>query len=179
MSEVSKRYAKALYEIAKVNNNTEKVFEELRTIKQALKSDPTITDFLATPVVTVENKMAILKIALEKKISIETLNTICLLLEKGRLEQFVDVVEAYQIISDEAHSVSRGLVRSAVPLSTQEIQRIEETVNKVTKKKVLLSYEEDALLLGGMIAQVGGWTFDDSLQSHLRRLSEELNRRTH
>ena len=33
--------------------------------------------------------------------------------------------------------------------------------------------------MGGMVAQVGGFTFDDSLETHLTRMSEELNRRSH
>ena len=58
-------------------------------------------------------------------------------------------------------------------------KRIEETVSAVTKKKVILNFTVDPKLLGGMTAQVGGWTFDDSLETHLTRLSEDLNRRSH
>jgi F-type H+-transporting ATPase subunit delta len=89
------------------------------------------------------------------------------------------MVSAFETISDEDHGVTRGNVRSAATLSPESRQQIEDTVTKVTKKKVILNFTEDPKLLGGMVAQVGGWTFDDSLETHLTRMSEDLNRRTH
>jgi F-type H+-transporting ATPase subunit delta len=62
-------------------------------------------------------------------------------------------------------------------LAQESRTKIEDIVTKVTRKKVILSFVEDAKLIGGTVAQVGGWTFDDSLESHLRRLNEDLNRR--
>jgi F-type H+-transporting ATPase subunit delta len=44
-------------------------------------------------------------------------------------------------------------------------------------KKIILTYKEDPTLLGGVVAQVGGWTFDDSIETHLIKMNEELNRR--
>ncbi len=74
--------------------------------------------------------------------------------------------------------LSRGTVRSTTVLAPEERKRIEETVNRVTHKQPLLTYKEDPALLGGMVAEVGNYTFDDSLASHLRRMNEQLTRRT-
>jgi F-type H+-transporting ATPase subunit delta len=52
-------------------------------------------------------------------------------------------------------------------------------VAQVTGKKVILEYKEDASLLGGLIAEVGSLTFDDSLETQLRTMNEELKRRAH
>jgi F-type H+-transporting ATPase subunit delta len=179
ISEVSRRYARALYELSKQAKTQDKVFSELRALRQAVESDAAIKDFVSSPLIPPNQKIAALKAALSDKISPELINTLILLAEKNRLDIFTDMVAAFEVISDEDHGVTRGNVRSASPLSAEARQQIEDTVTKVTKKKVILNFTEDAKLLGGMIAQVGGWTFDDSLETHLTRMSEDLNRRTH
>lgn len=179
ISETARRYASALYELAKETKNLERVFSELRVLKQIFENDAGVQEFINSPIVASQQKIEALKGALSGKASQEVTNTLLLLAEKNRLPVFTQLVDAFQEISDKDHGVTRGHVRSATPLSQEARQKIEDTVTKVTKKKVILNFSEDPSLLGGMIAQVGGWTFDDSLETHLTRLSEELNRSTH
>jgi F-type H+-transporting ATPase subunit delta len=101
-------------------------------------------------------------------------NFVFLLARKQRLDVFGDIVAVYQILADQKHGVVRGTVRSTTVLAPEERKRIEETVNRVTRKQSLLTYKEDSQLLGGMVAEVGSYTFDDSLASHLRRMNEQL-----
>lgn len=177
ISEVSRRYARALYDLAQSKNVADKVFAELRVLGEVLASQPDIKEFVLSPLISPAQKMKAFEGALAGKVSEELLSTLRLLTDKNRLEILEQVVLAYEAISDEAHGVTRGVVRSAAPLTAEDRRRVEETVNRVTKKKVILTFEEDPSLLGGMVTQVGGWTFDDSLKSHLNKLSEELNRR--
>ncbi|MEZ0390805.1 MAG: ATP synthase F1 subunit delta [Pseudobdellovibrionaceae bacterium] len=179
ISEAGRRYARALYELSKAAKNQEQVFSELRILKQVFQGDKSISDFVSSPMIPPDQKIAALKGALVGKASNEVTNTMTLLAEKNRLAIFTEMVDAFEAISDQDHGVTRGTVRSASPLSAEARKKIEETVTKVTKKKVILNFSEDPKLLGGMIAEVGGWTFDDSLETHLTRMSEELNRRAH
>jgi F-type H+-transporting ATPase subunit delta len=177
ISEVSRRYARALYEVALSHKSQDRVFAELRVIGQVYDADAEISGFMTNPLIAPEQKAKALEGALKSKISEELMSTLLVMAQKNRLGQFHEMVQAFEEISDEAHGVTRGVVRSATPITAEEQKRIEETVNKVTKKKVILKFEEDPTILGGMVTQVGGWTFDDSLKSHLHKISDELNRR--
>ncbi len=177
INQVAFPYARALFEIAKSNNSTEKIFAELREVATALTKEISISQFLNSPVAAIDAKKAVLKKALEGKASAEVLSSILLMADKGRLAYFGDMVSAFELIIDESNGVSRGTVRSATPLDAEARKKIEDTVTKATKKKVILSFKEDSKIIGGMIAQVGGLTFDDSLDSHLIRMNEELKRR--
>jgi F-type H+-transporting ATPase subunit delta len=177
VSEVSKRYARALYELAKANQTSELVFSELRLLKALFDADPVINQFVNSPLVGPEQKLAAVKATFSGKTSSEITSTLQLLAEKNRLGIFSNLVASFEEISDADHGVTRGTVRSASALSPESRKKIEDTVTKVTGKKVILNFTEDKTLLGGMVAQVGGMTFDDSLDSHLTRMSEDLNRR--
>jgi len=125
--------------------------------------------------VPAQQKEGFLKKAFEgSKISPNLAHFICLLARKGRLEFFNDIVEAYQKRTDEAHGVCRGTVRSAVVLSGTDREKVEDIVQERTGKKVILNYLVDPDLIGGMVAQVGSFKFDDGINSHLHRLKNNL-----
>lgn len=177
---LASRYARALYSLAKDNNEQDSIFDQMRVIEEAFRSDQAVVDFLKSPIVRPSNKVKALEAAFAKLSVRETLRHFILLLaRKERLAIFGDVVVAYQSIADEAHGVTRGVVRSATLLGPDERKRIEELVSKATKKQVILTYKEDASLLGGLVAEVGSFTFDDSLTSHLNRINEQLTRSVH
>ncbi len=177
ISEVSKRYARALFAYARDSKKIELVTSQLSEIAKALDGDVKIREFICSPIVTGQEKMTALKKALGDQAAEEILNLTGLLIEKNRLDILSQVALAFSSIADEANGVTRGIVKSASSLNEDSRKKIENTVAEITKKKVILNYEEDKTIMGGLVAQVGGWTFDDSLQSHLVRLGEELNRR--
>jgi F-type H+-transporting ATPase subunit delta len=178
VSEVSKRYAKALLAVTKQKGVHAKALAELKVVAQALTGDATIKAYFANPTISAEKKAEALKAAFANKgVSEEVVNTLILLAEKNRSEIFEQVVQAYQDLLDVEDGVTRGVVRSAQPLSADAQKALETKINGVLKKKIVLTFEQDPKLLGGVVANVGGWTFDDSIDTHLKKLNEDLNRR--
>ncbi|MGE4133226.1 MAG: ATP synthase F1 subunit delta [Bdellovibrionales bacterium] len=177
---LASRYAKALYNLAREAGEQDVVFEQMRVVQDAFALDPEIQGFVESPVVRPSEKEKALKGVVEKISLSATLKHFLLVLaKKNRLGIFGDIVTAYQTFADEAHGVTRGVVRSAAVLDPEARRQIEELVSRATKKQVILNYKEDPTLLGGLVAEVGSFTFDDSLKSHLIRINEQLNRSAH
>lgn len=180
ISEVAVRYAKAFYSMAEESKNLETLFNELRALNEMFESNKEITEFFSSPLVSAKDKATALNNSLkDQKLSDETKNFLSILAKKNRLEYFPQIVSAFEQESDEAHGVVRGVVRSAVALGPDQRQRVEDIVAKATKKRAILSYSVDPSLIGGLVAEVGSYTFDDTIESHLRRLNEDLKRRAH
>lgn len=177
-SEVSKRYAKALLAATKQKGQHTKAYSELQALAQGFKADEATRAYFENPMVNSDKKVSAVKSALAGKgISEEVLNTVLLLAAKGRLAAIDQVAQAFQDFLDIEEGITRGVVRSAQALSAEAQKEIEANISKVLNKKIVLTYEQDPKLLGGIVAQVGGWTFDDSIDTHLKKLNEELNRR--
>jgi F-type H+-transporting ATPase subunit delta len=174
------RYARALYSLAKERNEQDAAFAQMRTLNEAFQSGEEIAEFLFSPVVRPAEKIQALEKMLKPLPISESLKSFVLLLaKKNRLGIFKEIVTAFQMITDEANGVTRGAVHSAAVLAPDERKRIETLVGKATGKQVILSYKEDPNLLGGLVAEVGSFTFDDSLTSHLKRINEQLTRSAH
>jgi F-type H+-transporting ATPase subunit delta len=177
---LASRYARALYGLAKENGTQDLVFDQMRAVEEAFRADPAVAEFMGSPLIRPAVKVKVIEKAITGLGLTEALNNFVLLLaKKERLGLFPDVQSAYQQISDEAHGVTRGAVRSATVLGPDERKRIAELVSRATKKQVILTYKEDPALLGGLVAEVGSFTFDDSLVSHLKRINEQLTRSVH
>ncbi len=171
------RYARAIYTLAADGGEQDVVFDQMRVLNEAFQLDKEVGQFLFSPVIRPADKIAALdKLVNSLPISAALKSFILLLGKKNRLGIFKEILTAYQQITDEAHGVTRGTVRSATVLAPEERARIETLVGRATKKQVILTYKEDPALLGGLVAEVGSFTFDDSLISHLKRINEQLTR---
>lgn len=176
---VANRYARALFQLAKEKNEQDTIFDQMRVIDDAFSLEKDIMEFVHSPLIRPSDKeKAITGLTAKVQMSETLKNFLLLLAKKNRLDLFPEVMAAFQQINDESHGVTRGVVRSAAPLAPEERKRIEQLVGKATKKQVILTYKEDSTLLGGLVAEVGSFTFDDSLSAHLTRINEQLNRST-
>ncbi len=180
VSEIADRYASALYEVAGESKAKDQTLADIRAIYEIFEKDAELKAWLENAAIPAEARRQVMGVALKgQSVSEPVRNVISLLIDKDRFHRLGEVVEAYSKRLDEEKGVSRGMVRSAVSLGANERQRIAEMVERVVNKSVVLSYKTDPSLIGGLVAQVGSFTFDDSIESHLRRMKEELKRRVH
>jgi F-type H+-transporting ATPase subunit delta len=177
--EIAKRYAKALFSLAIDNRSQDKVFNDLRTLSEIFTKDKDTHEFLVSPIIAPAQKEDVLnKVLANNGVSKEVVEVVLLLARNERLVIFPDLVHSFEQEIDASNGVIRGAVRSAAALAPDERQRIEQTVEKYLNKKVIMTYVVDPSVIGGLVAQVGSYTFDDSISAHLSRMNEELKRRT-
>lgn len=177
--EIAIRYAKALFHISLEKKNQEKVFSDLRALEQVLVADKTAFEFLTSISTSQEvKKQSIEKACTNVGLTEEAERLVKILAARDRLAVFSEIVQAFQALMDTENKVARGLVRSATELDAQERKKVETMVEGVLKKKVVLSYKVEPSLIGGLVAQVGSYVFDDTLNTHLKRIHEDLKRRT-
>jgi F-type H+-transporting ATPase subunit delta len=176
-SEVSHRYAAALFSLAKGAADHELYLASIKQLSQELMKDKLVHEFIVSPLVRSEQKEEALRGALENKgLDQNIVNFVLLLARKGRLAILPEIASAYETQVDEFSHVQRGVVRSAAAPSEKQKQELQRIIESYTKGKVVLNYQEDPQLLGGLMAQVGSLTFDDSLTAHLRNIKDELSR---
>lgn len=172
---VAERYARALYSLAAEQKIEEKVLNELRETSRGFEDSKEEFEHLISPTVSTEDRKKVVAALFNERSTSELFRSfIQLLVAKDRLGLFHEITTAYQQQSDQQHGVTRGIVRSPAPLKPEERTRLEEIVSTVTKKKAILEYKQSPELIGGMLAQVGSYTFDDSLDTQLRLMYENL-----
>lgn len=178
LGDLASRYAKALYELAQEGGNSEVLLKGLRSFQELLSKDEQAKAYFLSPHISVDEKeVAIEKVA--QSIDADRILTqfFKLLNRKNRLMAMPEIVAYFQDLIDQSNGIVRGTVASADVLSPEERKEVEAMILMRTKKKAVLTYKEDPSLIGGVVAEVGTYIFDDTIKMHLRKMKEDLTRR--
>ena len=175
-SAISRRYAKALVNLAARDGQIETIFEQLGRLQQAFACEPRLLPLLSSPTLAADKKAGLLAglssyLQLNKTLS----NLLGLLQQRQRLEYFDALVEAYREQADARLGIVRALVQSAQPLDAGQRQAISAQLEKRYAKQAALEVAVDPELLGGVRIEVAGQVLDGTLRSGLRRMARYLN----
>lgn len=173
-SVVAKRYALALFQLAKEKNLLDQIEEELRTIQTVLTDNPQFSTLLKSPKVSVEKKIETVKTVFggfHQYIQ----NTLMLLIERRRGNVVLDVAEHFIHLANEEKGIADAEVYSVRPLTDEEEKALSETfAEKVGKKQLRINNIVDTDLLGGLKIRIGNRIYDGSLSGKLERLGRQL-----
>jgi F-type H+-transporting ATPase subunit delta len=172
---VSRRYARALMMLGQEDGKFKEYGEELKVFTQLLEREPELKDALLNPVHSMEErKKLLLRIADLLNLSPIVNNFLKLLFDKLRLAALPGISEVYQHLADEMENLKRARVKSAVPLDEDMQQRLQKALEEMTKSKVVMEFEEDPAIIGGVVATVGDLVLDGSVRTQLTALRESL-----
>ena len=174
MSQVARRYARALLLLGQETKSVEKIEEELDTFEKIVRGNADLAEALADPTVLPSSKKKIVDALLAELGFSETMkNFLGLLGEKRRLADFLDIRDAYRELADALGGRARATVVSAAPLPKEMESSLVDKLSRLTGRKVQIQSKVDPSLLGGVIAEVGGVIYDGSLRTQLRTLREQ------
>jgi F-type H+-transporting ATPase subunit delta len=171
---VAKRYAKALFEVAKEKGSISQVEEELKAVAGAISGNVDLQKFLNHPGVDNKVKKDLLKQIFAGKVSEPVWNMLQVLIDKGREDIVPALVHDYVKIANEAQGLANATVYSAFPLSENQIADIAAHFKKITGKTLRVETAIDPKLLGGIQVRIGDRLYDGSISGKLSRLAKSL-----
>jgi len=173
-SVVAKRYAKALFELAREQNKVSETEDQLRLIVDAIVRLPELRAFLAAPNIQPKVKIETLSRSFEGAVLPIVLQTVGLLIERGRQGELDAVLQAYTQVAGDALGRADALVVSAKPLAAGEKERLAEKFGALLGKTVRVQDTVDSSLLGGLTVRIGDTLYDGSLRGKLERMDKAL-----
>jgi F-type H+-transporting ATPase subunit delta len=170
------RYAKALFDVAlEEKADLAQVDRDLQAVADMLQSSPDVALNLSRGSVTDAQRQSLMEaIAKAMALSTQVSKLIALLGKTGKLDLVPDLTVAYRERLLAHQNIVRAEVTSAAPLSPEKTKALEESLAKVTGKKVELSVSVDPNLLGGVVARIGSTVYDGSVKTQLQRMRQQL-----
>lgn len=173
-SVVAKRYALALFQLAKEQQLLEKVGEELRIVKEVLFVNDELKAILKSPKVLKDKKKEILTEAFGS-LNTYVLNTLMLLVDRHRADEIHAVAEEFIELSNEENGIEEADVYTIRPLTDEEKLALSASfAAKIGKKALQIENIVDSDLLGGIKIRIGNRIYDGSLRGKLDRLERKL-----
>jgi F-type H+-transporting ATPase subunit delta len=100
--------------------------------------------------------------------------TLQLLASRDRLVLLPDLAEAYRSRLMDHLNVVRASVTSAVPLAADKAQQIQNELEKLTGRTVVMTAATDPAIIGGVVTQIGSTVYDGSIRRQLEKVRERL-----
>ena len=168
----AKRYAQAMFELAREHNQLDAWAFDLQLVSQALQ-DPDFRTLLSHADVPVDEKIKSIDAVLPDVHPLVR-NLLDVLVTRGLVNLAPELGEAYTKLLDIHHGRQRVEVVSAVPLDDAELQRITRFVSDLTHKEVVVTTQVDEEILGGIVIQIGDQLLDGSTRTRLESLRKRV-----
>lgn len=172
---VARRYATALADVAMKNGDADSLRVEMKTWEQLIAGNAELSSVFANPSIAAAKKEAVLEGLINRaKPSLTTANFLRVLQQNGRVTELSAINQRFEEVLEERSGVVSGEVLSAHDLDDAAQAELTANLQKLTGKKVKLSYQIDKDLIGGVVARVGSTVYDTSVRTQLENLKEEL-----
>lgn len=175
ISGVAGRYASALFELAREQNQLDQVDQDLGKFQAMLDGSADLKRLVNSPAFAAEEQDRALKAVMDwASVGATTSNFLRVVARNRRLFAAEDMIKSFrqQLAQHRGEMVAE--VQSALPLTEEQTAALKETLKASYGKDVRLDAKVDPSLLGGLIVKVGSRMFDSSLKTKLSNLKVVL-----
>jgi F-type H+-transporting ATPase subunit delta len=173
---LSRRYTRALFQLAREASQEEKIGQEIEQFYQAY-SGSELQAALTNPAFGVDDRKQILtQVTQSQQLSALTVHFLSLLLDRGRLAHLPGIVSCYRRLLNEAKGRVEAKVVSASTLDAAMVERMRDRLRGISGKEVVLQQEIDPQLLGGLLVELEGKIYDGSVRTQLEKMKQRMAR---
>ncbi|WBW98491.1 F0F1 ATP synthase subunit delta [Oceanirhabdus sp. W0125-5] len=170
---LDRRYALALYKIAKEKGKTEEYLNELININEDIENCNEVEVILDHPKISTREKKELFLKIFKDKIEEDLMSFLLVLIEKKRIKFLKEKIEQYRIILLEDKNILEVKICSSLNLNIDQEKRLISILEKKFGKKILLRKKIDKDLIGGCTLLFGDKFIDYSLSSRIEFLNKE------
>ena len=169
------RYAKAILDIAKVNNTSDAVNADMIAIANAIKDSAELKNFLISPIVKGEIKFSSLN-EIFASVQKETKGLFHLLLVNQRFELLNAIALQFTELYDELNGVEVAKVTTAFPITADLEAKVLAKIATFSDKKITLQNTVDPSIIGGLVLRMGDKQYNASVANRLQNLKREFSK---
>ncbi|MDR1776537.1 MAG: F0F1 ATP synthase subunit delta [Desulfovibrio sp.] len=176
---VARRYANAIFALGQEEGDKALTRHGacLAALGKMIDASDGLAQTLKSPVVSIEEKKAIVGKFLVKVKADAIMRNFCFLLaDKGRLAFLREIAACYGRLLDTAKGVLRGKLTTAVPLSGEKQEAIKADLKRKSGRAIELTFAVDKDILGGVVLNMGDRVLDASLRAQLEILRDTFKR---
>lgn len=169
------RYASALYDLARDQNNVAVVEADLGKLGESLAVSDDFKALIRSPRVSREDgAKAVEAVAAALALAPVTRNFLGVLAGNRRLAALPDIIRAFASIAAAGRGEVNAEVTSAHPLSEDQLTALAAKLQAREGRTVKLKASVDAELLGGLVVRIGSHQIDSSIRTRLNTLAQAM-----
>jgi len=169
-----RRYARALYAVARDSNQVAQVAESMALLLQTLRAHPRLARYLGDQRQPGDVRCAVIGELLQASAHALVKRFCALLVAKRRLGMLSAIAVEFASLNDDGLGIAHADVVAAHPLDDGMAAMIVAAVTPAGARELRLSVNVDADLLAGARIRIGDTVYDASLAARLRQAGRRL-----
>lgn len=176
MSVVASRYAEAFFSLGLDKDCVKEFKDELNIVKDIFSDVENLNEFFISERVAKADKKKIITGALENHVCKDTLNLFMLLVDKGRISYYEEIIDSYIHLANDELNIKEGIIESVRPLDKDKVKELEEALSK-DGQKVELKQKINKALISGFKIKFDHEVIDASMKEKIDKMQELISRK--
>ena len=168
-----KRYAQAVFELALERGEFVSRRQGLEKIADMAR-DEKLVALLESPELAFDVKKGLLGERLEG-VNPFVLDLALFLVDRGELRIVDHILQEYTRLLDTYNGIEHVEIVTALPLDDKDKERVSQRLEGITRTKVIVDFQVDPSIIGGIKAKIGDTLFDNSIRNRLEILRKGLS----
>lgn len=174
MTELAREYGDGLYALTEEESISQEVLAQMLELKALFRSQPDFIRLLGNMSLSKDERVKILDSVLRGQIHPYLLNFLKILCERGALTEYEGCLAAFKTLYNQAHGIVEASVTTAVALDDDQRARMSEKLSAMTGKTVVLTEKVDESLMGGVLLEMNGQRYDNTLRNRLKSIHSAM-----
>jgi F-type H+-transporting ATPase subunit delta len=172
----SLQYATALADIALEQGAADPVKKQLEDFGAAYAESAELRSVLSSPAVERATKHGVIeKLAARMGASRIVRNFLFILTDNQRTHLLPEILHTFEAVIRQRQGMAEAEVASAAELTASQKASLQQTLERLTGKKIQAKYSLDPALLGGAVVRIGDTIYDGSVKSRLNKMRARLS----
>ena len=174
MTEIANVYGQALYDLAKDENLTDELLEQMSVLNEGFAAEPAFVQLLCAPSIPKEERCQVLDDSLRGQVHPYVLNFMKILTEKGYMRHFADCCRLFRQQYNKDKGILPVVAVTKLPLSDELRRKLTDKLTVVTGKTIDLECRVDPECLGGVRLELDGIQVDGTVRQRLDEIRKLL-----
>ena len=174
-SETANRYVLALYELAKENSELELVEKNVNDFLRIYHNSQDLENFIKNPTQSQTTQLDIFnKISNNMNLSKLVINFLTILVNKRRIFFIKKIFTNFLRLTSERRGEVKASLTSSKNLTSEELETLKQNLSETVGSSIVLDYNVDEDLIGGLKMQIGSLMIDTSIKNKLKKYEQIL-----
>ena len=174
MTGLAREYGEGLYELARDEDLSLLICEQMDDIAALLRQQPEFIRLLCSRAVERGERLRIVDDTFANHVHPYVTNFMKLLVEKEHFDAFLLCAEWFHQRFNDDRGIVEAFVTSAVALNEDELSALRVRLAHISGRQVKLITAVDPSLIGGVRVEMDGRRYDNTIQDRLGRLKRSL-----
>ncbi len=176
VQEVAHKYANAMFMSVRAKNLVDRADEQFHALRELLKKDRTLLDFLEAPQIPDDRKLAFLDTVFAKRLDPAMYQFLLVLFHKHRIKYLAEIAEEFDRLVKAERGIGVATVITAVPLTKKEEETLAANLADKTGLSIELDLRVEPDIVGGIIVILHNQIIDGSVRHGLNLIQQQLEK---